>query len=589
MAKPAGKRPGSRRVRRIRQSLAAVGAGLFLLTALGWWLAFSRDTDRQDPAAGLTDLSDQQIPANAPKLHFENVAAKLGVTMRHGPGERRRTLPEDTGSGLAWGDYDGDGDFDLYLVNYDAVGHGSQASNRLYRNDGGRFVDATARAAVGDATGFGMGATFADYDDDGDLDLYVTNRGPNRLFSNLGDGSFREIGAAAGVDDPSWSVGAAWADFDLDGRLDLYVANYVDFDDSLATAPTSEDPNWTGVPIALNPNAFDPLPNRLYRQRQDGRFIDDAVLAGVSDPAGRSLGVAALDADDDGRPDIYVANDVSPNALFLNRGREPGEALFEDASAATGTADPRGSMGVCVGNFADDPGPGLPSLFITHWVAQENALYEPVIAVGGRLEYRDRARQRRVAEVSLDRVGWGCAAADFDADGRVDLMVANGSTLESSEHRELTAQPALLHWNAGDHFVDLAPVAGDAMRQKHVARGLAVADFDGDGDLDAAVNRNRDVPLLLQNQGIAGLTSEVRTLGTGSWALGSRLSVLRAGSMKLSWWLADASFASAHAPQHLIGLGLDRSSPLLICLDPPSDTERCYTDLEAGRTFILAR
>ena len=583
------RRRPNRRARRIWLSLAAIAGGLLLLTLLGWRMAQLRDTDLQDPTAGVTDQSEQAIPEHAPEFRFEDVAADLGVTAVLGPGERGRTLPEDTAAGLAWGDYDGDGDFDLYLVNFRSSSEvpAASASNRLFRNDGTVFVDSTLRAGVGDPDGFGMGATFVDYDGDSDLDFYVTNRGPNRLYSNNGDGTFEEIAAAAGVDDPLWSVGAVWGDLDRDGRLDLYVANYVDFDDSLATEPDVDDPNWTGVPVTLNPNAFDPQPNRFYRQGADGRFVDDALASGVSNPGGRSLGVALADFDGNGWLDLYVANDVSPNALFLNASTAPGEPIFEDGSASTGTADPRGSMGICVGDLGEDEASRLPTLFITHWVAQENALYQPVAGSTGRLEYRDRARQARLAEVSLDRVGWGCAAADFDADGRVDLIVANGSTLEEPTDRSrLIAQRLLLHWRDEERFVEMSSVSGTPFASKHVARGLGVADFDGDGDLDLAVARNRDTALLLRNDSSVGRALGVRLLGADTRTIGSRLELKTATGTRVAWWRGDASFASGHAPEQLFGLG-ELEGAESLCLEVDSRT-RCYQDLRAGSTYVLA-
>ena len=583
------KRRGNKRQRRVWQSVAAMAGGLVLLTALGWLVAQARDTDRQDPTAGVTTMSAEEIPDDAPELRFQDVAEALGVEMMLGPGRRRRTLPEDTGSGLAWADYDGDGDFDLYLVNFAGGGESSpdEASNRLFRNDGARFVDVTQRAGVGDAAGFGMGATFADFDADGDQDLYVTNRGPNRLYTNSGNGTFIERAAELGLDDPDWSVGATWGDFDGDGRLDLYVGNYVDFDDALALEPAADDPNWSGVPIALNPNAFDPQANRLYRQDPSGHFFDDALAAGVSNPQGRSLGVAAIDVDDDGRLDLYVANDVSPNALYLNRSPTAGEAVFEDASARTGIADPRGSMGICVGDFGERTGSRFPTLLITHWVAQENALYQPTIGSTGQLEYRDRSRQRRLAEISIDRVGWGCAAADFDADGRPDLVIANGSTLESpKDPTQLVAQQLLLHWNAGDRFVDLSSVAGEPFANKHVARGLGLADFDGDGDLDLAIARNRASPLLLENQGPAGNTLGVRLLAPDSQTIGARIELVTAAGSQAAWWRADASFASDHASQQLFGLGEETSASRL-CFAAFGTHRRCFGTLSSGRVYLL--
>lgn len=571
MGPPAmNRRPSSNpRVFKIWFSLAATAAGLALLTLLAVALARQRETDLRDSSGSVTRAAEQAIPPDAPRLELRDRAAELGIRMRHGPGRRSRNLPEDTGSGLAWGDYDGDGDFDLYLVNFPAsLGAAADPAggNRLFRNDGGRFVEVSAAAGVEDLDGFGMGASFADYDGDGDLDLYVTNYGPNRLFRNRGDGRFEEVGAWAGVDDALWSVGAAWGDYDRDGRLDLYVTNYLDFHPEPSGA-AGDDPHWQGVPISLNPNAFDPQPNRLYHQLADHRFEEVALPLGASNNTGRSLQASFVDFDGDGWLDLYVANDVSPDALLRNLGGEVGAALFEDVSAACGTADSRGSMGISVADLAapSAPGDGLPDFFVTHWVAQENALFQAVRSPGGAIEHRDRARAWGLGEISLERVGWGSAFVDLDNDGRLDLVVANGSTLEerSGEPPGLIAQPLFLFWNAGDHFVDLAPLAAAAGRPYN-ARGLAAADFDGDGDVDLAVSINRGEPLLLcqESRGAAHWLG-VRLSGSPAAAAGARLTLTTAAGRQTVWWGADASFASGHAAERLFGLPRGASAAAL--------------------------
>ncbi|MCP3960483.1 MAG: VCBS repeat-containing protein, partial [bacterium] len=322
-------RRSSRRTRRAWHAVVWTGLGTALLVALALWLAAWRNTDLADPTVGVTSVFKNTGGAAASPIRFRDVAAQMGVVARHGPGERGRALPEDTGSGIAWGDYDGDGDWDLYVVSFPGPlgreGGGepseSEGSNRLYRNDGDRFTDVTTEAGVGDAAGFGMGATFADYDGDDDADLYVTNFGPNRLFRNRGDETFEEVAALAGVDDPLWSAGAAWGDFDRDGHLDLYVTNYVRYDDAGAgTEPVIDSTGAYIIPFTLNPNSFDPEPNRLYRNRGDATFEEVALLSGVQNADGRSLSATFCDLDGDGWLDLYVNNDVSTNRLYRNMG-----------------------------------------------------------------------------------------------------------------------------------------------------------------------------------------------------------------------------------------------------------------------------
>ena len=559
--------PVSRRLKRIRGTVASTVLGLVLVGVFGYRLQQGRAADLRDTAEAVTVLSVAAVPPDAPDLAFVDVAHASGIRLRHGPGARSRILPEDTGSGLAWADVDGDGDFDLYVVNFPAPEAGAglpaeAAWNRLLRNDGGSFTDISADSGTADPEGFGMGASFADFDDDGDADLYVCNRGPNRLFRNRGDGTFEEVAARLGVDDPWWSVAGVWGDFDRDGRLDLYVTNYVAFDSALEELALEEvglDSDWQGIPPALNPNVFDPQPNRLYRQRPEGRFDEVALGAGASDPGGRSLAATAVDLDGDGWLDLYVANDVSPNALLRNLGAELGEALFEEAGSFTGTADPRGSMGIAVTDLAQAGGAadGLPDLFVSHWIAQENALYQAVLVGDGRLEYRDRTRRLGLGEISTERVGWGAAFVDLDLDGRRDLVVANGSTLEDGGTPPgLVAQPMFLFWNSGTAFVDLAPLSGAATAASYNARGLAAADYDGDGDVDLAVSVNRGRPLLLRNDTVTPYGwLAVRLTGPSAKVFGARLELTVGGRRQVLWWGADVSYASGHAPEAIFGLG----------------------------------
>jgi hypothetical protein len=543
-------------------SVTATTVGLLLLVVVGRQVALSRNTDLADAEGSVATEFRHQIPEHAPPLRFQDVAAEVGISFRHGRGERRRLLPEDTGSGCAWGDFDGDGDPDLYAVNFpqdparpDPVAD----SNRLYRNDRRQFVDVTDAAGVGDPDGFGMGASFADVDNDGDLDLYVTNHGPNRLFRNRGDGTFEEDAARAGVAAASWSCGVTWGDVDRDQDLDLYVCNYLEYSE-LPEGSSSGSPEWEGIPFTLNPNSYDPQANQLYLNRGDGTFEEAGVRLGVDNRSGRSLGATFCDFDGDGWLDLYVNNDVSQNAMYLNLGdqcEEDGKRFLE-ISALTGTADPRGSMGLSVGDVSDrkNSTDGYPDLFITHWVAQENALYIGMRFAPGQFEFRDRVRQYRLGEVSTDTVGWGAAMVDLDLDGHLDIAVANGSTLELQGNKSLlTAEPLFLFWSDAGRFHDLAPASGGATGL-HCARGLAAADFDADGDVDLAVSVNRGTLLLLRNESETphhALT--VRLEAPASLCFGARIEVKTPAGVQTRWWGADVSYASMHHTDVVFGLG----------------------------------
>lgn len=582
-------------VRLVKVWVSVVGTVVGAL-AITWGvhhLQSLRETDLADASGSVTQAFLAGATSGAPPVRFVDVASELGIGMRHGAGARRRRLPEDTGSGLAFGDVDGDGAFDLYVVNVPGS-DGEGGSNRLYLSRAGRFLDVTEEAGVGDPGGFGMGAYFADFDGDADVDLLVTNRGPNRLYENLGDGTFRDVAEAAGVADPSWSTGAAIGDYDRDGHLDFYVCNYVDYDDDgLGPDVISRQPGGgPGVPFTLNPSSFDPQPNRLYRNRGDGTFEEVAEACGVQDSQGRSLGATFCDLDGDGWLDLYVSNDVSPNRLFRNRGGDERPARpvrFIDLSTITGTADPRGSMGLSVGEIGWMEGKcdGLPDLFITHWVAQENALYQSVQRPRGAFEYRDRTRQYALGEISLDRVGWGCALVDIDLDGRVDVAVANGSTLEEKGNPLLLrAESMFLFWNDGRRFHDLAQAAGPDCARPRNGRGLAACDFDADGDVDFAISENRGPVSLLRNlTPRENLSLTVRLDGPATACFGARIELLVGDTAQYRWHGADVSYLSGHAPEHVFGLGKEpRARRLRVRWADGAASE--LDDVPAGRVRV---
>ncbi|WP_221033034.1 CRTAC1 family protein [Actomonas aquatica] len=550
--------------------LALIG-GTGALSAAAWWLLRLQDTDQAEARIHVSTAYTDEARADHSPVRFIDVTAPAGLVFRHGPPTRHRALPEDNGSGLAWGDYDGDGDPDLYLVNHPGivptVGWDS-SGNRLYRNNGdGTFTDLTDIAGVADPAGFGMGATWIDYDNDGHLDLHVTNRGPNRLYRNLGDGTFIDVAVAAGVDDPGWGTGTAWGDYDRDGHLDFYLCNYVDYDSDGREPPPPPPGAAYEAPYTINSNAYDASPNRLFRNRGDGTFEDVTAATGVANPDGRSLAAFFCDLDGDGWLDLYVNNDVSANRLYRNSGADFGPdepVFFLDLSAVTGTADGRGSMGLSVAETGDIDGTpdGLPDLFIAHWLAQENALYQSHVTATGKLEYLDKARPFRLGEISIDRVGWGSAFADLDRDGRIDLVVANGSTLERDDDRtRLVAEPLLLFMQDDGGFRDVAALAGPATSRAYTARGLALADYDGDGDLDLAFSQNQGDAVLLRNDTPRDDRQAlvVHLDAPDARRFGARVMIESAGRRQWRWWGADVSYLSQHGPELIFGLGLAKS------------------------------
>jgi hypothetical protein len=503
--------PGrSRRARRTRILLLAAGGVVVVAAAAALLLRprpapYTPGTD-QAHSEEITRRLARDLPADLPAVAFVDAAAEAGVRFRHFHGRRSTQLPEDMGSGAAWGDYDGDGDPDLYLVNVDGPLNAtpeeagrSPARSALFRNDGGRFTDVTDAAGAG-VRGCGMGAAWGDADGDGDLDLVVTRFGASVLLRNRGDGTFEDISGVSGIGGPRgfWS-GAAWGDYDRDGDVDLHVAGYVQYryDPDLARRTSLQ--YRAMVPYTLNPSSYSPERNLLFRN-DGGRFREIGREAGVDNRAGRSLSASWSDFDGDGWPDLYVANDISDNVFYRNLGG----GRFADISHAAWVADYRGAMGIGVGDWDNDAD---LDMFITHWIAQENALYDNVtggMAPKGDPRFLDIADQVGLGQSTLDFVGWGADFLDYDNDGRLDLFAVNGSTFQRDDDPSLLVPMRnQLFWNAGRErgFFDAGTAAGAALGVENVGRGAAFADYDDDGDLDIVVVVNGGEARLLRNDG----------------------------------------------------------------------------------------
>jgi hypothetical protein len=354
------------------------GIILILFTAVIIFYVVQRSGTRSQTgnaeSSGITQSLVRQLPSDYPSITFTDVSEETGIIFHHFDATRSTLLPEDMGSGAAWADYDNDGDLDLYVVNFSGPLTWSEEEisqargNALFRNNGdGTFIDIASEAGV-DHRGWGMGAWWGDYDGDGDLDLYVTYYGPNILYRNNGDNTFTDVTGQAGVGDDSYSAGATWGDYDLDGDLDLYLCNYVDFSLGADVEGRNMSAQYKiSVPFTLNPSSYEPASNRLYRNNGDGTFTDVAQELGVHNPTGRSLSATFCDFDHDGLPDLYVANDVSSNAMYQN----VGNGIFNDIGASSWAADYRGAMGLAIGDFDNDED---MDIFLTHWMAQENTL-----------------------------------------------------------------------------------------------------------------------------------------------------------------------------------------------------------------------
>jgi enediyne biosynthesis protein E4 len=495
-------------------------------------------------------------PATSSGIHFRDVTTQSGLHFVHSSGPRNSLLPEDMGSGLAWGDYDNDGFPDLYVVNQTSkFGSGKKdgIGNRLFHNNGnGTFTDVTEHAGL-ELHHFGMGAYWGDYDNDGLLDLFVTGVGGCYLYHNEGNGRFRDVTKRSGVFDPLWSSGAVWVDFDNDGWLDLYVLHYVDYPvDTSHLHSARESQYGVVIPSALNPRSFRPQPNRLLRNNRDGTFTDVTQRAGVADPEGRSLTVTAADFNLDGWPELYVGNDLSMNRFFLNEKN----GRFVDRSTQTLTAENKGSMGLAVGDFDRD---GDLDLFVAHWLSLGNSLYQNLLLESHQLSFADAAEFTNLAYISLPTVGWGCTFLDYDNDGLLDLIVVNGNTLEDTrDHALLVPQkPFLFRYDGAQYENVLASVASDLDRPLH-ARGLAAADFDNDGDIDLAISCNRGPLILLRADGAEGrnwIKVSLQGRKSNRQGIGSLVRVFSGGNVCVQSVGSQGSYLSQHATPLHFGLG----------------------------------
>lgn len=484
---------------------------------------------------------------------FVERASEAGLDFVHQSGATGEyNYPELLVGGGALLDYDDDGLLDIYLVQSGPVpgsaGNMSPAAdrpgNRLFRNLGnGAFEDVTDAAGVGD-TGYGAGATVADVDRDGLVDLYVTNVGPNRLYRNLGDGVFEDVTERAGVGDPAWSSGSVFFDYDGDLDLDLFVANYVVW--SANRERPCLGPN--GLRNYCNPAEYAPAPDTLYRNDGGGRFTDVSEAAGIRSVAGPGLGVVAADLDGDDLVDLYVANDQAVNHLWLSRG----DGAFREDALTRGAAlnelgQPEAGMGIAV---ADPDGDGDLDLFLTHLSGETNTFYRND---GGGF-FQDVTDEAQLGGVSQPYTGFGTSWFDFDGDGILDLFIANGKVTPGDTAAFDYREPnQLLRGTPSGRYEDVSGRAGAALKLLEVSRGAAFGDLDNDGDVDIVVVNNEGPARLLRNEvGNAAFWLIVDLCGGGILdrsAIGSRVTVRGGGRS----WIRDVrparSFAAANDPR----------------------------------------
>jgi hypothetical protein len=488
---------------------------------------------------------------------FSDVTSQTGIMFKHTDGSSGKLyLMETVTAGLALFDYDNDGDVDIYFLNGSALKGAkfkTEPTNALYRNDGDfKFTDVTRQAGVGD-TGYGLAVAVADYDNDGDQDIYLNNHGPNILYRNNGDGTFSDVTRQAAVANGSRTAGGAcFLDMDKDGDLDLYVSNYIVF---------SYDKNVTrkmdGFDTYVGPTSYPLIADNLYRNNGDGTFTDVSKESGIGKYAGAGMGTICSDYDNDGDTDIFIANDISVgNFLFKN----DGTGKFEEIALVAGVAydlhgDEQGSMGVDAGDYDND---GLFDLYVTSYQTQSATLYRNL----GDDMFEDVTGMTGAGAGTVTGVTWGTGFVDFDNDGDRDIFVACGHLLDNIElfdDSTLYFQPNVILMNNGDgKFTNVSEQGGDGMKVKLSSRGAGFDDLDNDGDVDVVILNARREPTVLRNDSNPKghwLQVCLRGVKTNKDGVGARIKVIAGDLILIDEVHSGRSYQSHYGNRLYFGLG----------------------------------
>ena len=532
--------------------------------------------------------------ADPPNYPFSEIPSSAsGIAWTHTAGSSpEKYLPESTGAGCAFLDYDNDGWMDIYLVNSGPCDFFTPAQplrNALYRNNrDGTFTDVTAKASV-PGGGYGMGVAAGDYNGDGFPDLYVTQYGRSILYRNNGDGTFTDVTDKAGVACPGWASSAVWFDYDNDGRLDLFVCRFVDFDKSKhhhCGAPNI--PALAGLNEYCYPRVYSPMPSWLFHNNGDGTFTDVSQKMGITDNPGKSWGAVATDINNDGWLDLFVANDTTANFLFVNRqGRRLEEIGFTSGVAYGEGGKARSGMGVDSADFNQD---GWMDLFVTDLNHELYAFYLNKHDES----FDDIAGRTGIASISKLMSGWGIKFFDYDNDGNLDLLIANGhpdDLIEKIYDNVTYREPLLLFHNTGGALSNVSRESGPIFSRPLSARGLALGDFDNDGAVDALVSNNDGAPLLLRNNAGSrnhwlGVSLVGKTCNRD--AVGARIT-WQAGDLKRSTMkVGGGSYLSSHDPRMVLGIGQRSKMDWIEVKWPkPSTLVQRISDLPADRYISI--
>jgi hypothetical protein len=564
----------------MKQQITSPGRGLSrraLLRNLG----VLAGTSRLAPLPFLFGENGTALPT------FEEVPpSRSGITWTHIAGKSAaKHLPETSGAGCAFLDYDNDGWMDIYLVNSgkaDFYDPPHRLRNALYHNNrDGTFTDITEKAGVAGG-GYGMGVAVGDYDGDGFADIYVTQYGSNILYHNNGDGTFTDVTAKAGVGAAGWSSSAVWFDYDNDGKLDLFVGQFAEFEAALGCGT-----DMAGVHHYCIPRIFKPRPSWLFHNNGDGTFSDVSKETGIAAQLGKAWGAVATDINNDGNMDLFVSNDTVPNFLYLNRGGRFEEVGFEADVAYSADGRARSGMGVDSADFDND---GWMDLFVANIDEEIFALYRN--QHDGSFE--NVSMPSGIGMLTRWLSGWGLKFFDYDNDGDLDLILSNGfpdDLIDQTSSTVTWKEPLLLFHREGKAYRNVSVQSGPVFARRFAARGLALGDFNNDGGVDVLISNNDAAPLLLRNN--AGHRNHwlgIRLVGRkcNREAVGARVSYQAGDLTRHRMKVGGGSFLSSHDPRLVLGIG---NRPKLDWVEvkwprPSGATER-FTDLPMDRYVTL--
>lgn len=571
--------------------LAAAIAPLAVAFVLSGWAQSGRPSPAAVKTSSTADAKafvckDRQVP------QMEDVTAKTGIDFRHISDPQKKYIVESMSAGVLLLDYDRDGWLDIYFTNSPTVDmalKGKKSRSALYHNNhDGAFTDVTAKAGI-EFPCFAFGGAVGDYNNDGWPDIYVTCLGGNVLYRNNGDGTFTDVTKEAGVDDPRWSTGAAFGDYDNDGFVDLAVTNYVNFSlNDLPLFGSSPTCTYRGIAVQCGPRGLKGAGDSLFHNNGDGTFTDVSKQAGVDDKNGfYGMGLVWADFNNTGRPDIYIANDSTPNYLYKNEGNgkfteiglESGTAVNEDGSE-------QGSMGIAIGDYNHT---GRPSFLVTNFANEYNTLYRN----DGDWNFQDASYKSGPAVPSLPGVKWGTVFADLDNDGWLDLVVVSGHVYPQVD--QLPAQggyrePRSLSMNQGNGtFCDASEQAGPAIMEKRVSRGLATGDLFNSGNMDLVINDLDGPPSVLRNKGVPGrhwITFELAGTRSNRLAIGARLKLVAGGMTQTEEVHSGGSYLSQNDMRVHFGIGAAKKIDSLEVRWPSGRVET-VKDLDADNFYSI--